>query len=145
VLRLVPFACMPSPIPRQVAWNLFARTIPSASAFPRIGGGSAPQLLTYRKVDWIGMQLKHQMVWEELVRFVYHHVAAGYKKNAPEYRLKKESGPGSRCRITCKWMQRNTNDNECEIAISLQTRQWIFHRPTQPKPVFDVLRCRSKI
>jgi hypothetical protein len=33
VLRIVHFACMPSPIPRQVGWNLFARTIPSASAF----------------------------------------------------------------------------------------------------------------
>src|SRR6266403_5727994 len=34
-----PFACMPSPIPRQVGWNLFARTIPFASAFPIIGAG----------------------------------------------------------------------------------------------------------
>src|SRR5258708_17527910 len=34
-----PFACMPSPIPRQVGWNLFARTIPLASAFPRTGAG----------------------------------------------------------------------------------------------------------
>ena len=34
-----PFACMPSPIPRQVGWNLFAHTIPSASAFPIIGAG----------------------------------------------------------------------------------------------------------
>ena len=39
MLRLVPIACMPSPIPRQVKWNLFARTIPSASAFPRLGAG----------------------------------------------------------------------------------------------------------
>ena len=39
MLRLVPIAYMPSPIPRQVAWNLFARTIPSASAFPRTGAG----------------------------------------------------------------------------------------------------------
>jgi hypothetical protein len=37
VLRLVPFAYMPSLIPRQVVWNLFARRIPSASAFPRTG------------------------------------------------------------------------------------------------------------
>src|SRR5260370_5186725 len=36
---MVPIAYMPSPIPRQVAWNLFARTIPSASAFPRTGAG----------------------------------------------------------------------------------------------------------
>jgi hypothetical protein len=36
---MVPFACMPSPIPRQVAWNLFARTIPFASAFPETGAG----------------------------------------------------------------------------------------------------------
>src|SRR6202140_1523310 len=34
-----PFASMPSPIPRQVGWNLFAHTIPSASAFPIIGAG----------------------------------------------------------------------------------------------------------
>ena len=32
---MVPIACMPSPPPRQVGWNLFARTIPSTSAFPR--------------------------------------------------------------------------------------------------------------
>ena len=32
-------ACMPSPIPRQVQWNLFAHTIPSASAFPRLRAG----------------------------------------------------------------------------------------------------------
>ena len=36
---MVPFACMPSLIPRQVAWNLFARTIPFASAFPETGAG----------------------------------------------------------------------------------------------------------
>src|SRR5712671_1754178 len=36
---MVPFACMPSPIPRQVEWNLFARTIPFASAFPRVTAG----------------------------------------------------------------------------------------------------------
>jgi hypothetical protein len=42
---MVPFACMPSPLPRQVGWNLFARTIPSASAFPRNRGGSAPASL----------------------------------------------------------------------------------------------------
>src|SRR5882724_12098914 len=30
---------MPSPIPRQVEWNLFAHTIPSASAFPRFTAG----------------------------------------------------------------------------------------------------------
>src|ERR1700730_6094853 len=42
---MVPFACMPSPIPRQVGWNLFARTIPFASAFPRNRGGSAPASL----------------------------------------------------------------------------------------------------
>jgi len=34
-----PFACMPSPIPRQVGWNLFARTLPFASAFPETGAG----------------------------------------------------------------------------------------------------------
>src|SRR5205807_7742220 len=31
--------------PRQVGWNLFARTIPFASAFPRTLGGSAPASL----------------------------------------------------------------------------------------------------
>src|SRR5271169_5922930 len=36
---MVPIAYMPSLIPRQVEWNLFARTIPSASAFPRTGAG----------------------------------------------------------------------------------------------------------
>ena len=36
---MVPIACMPSPIPRQVCWNLFAHTIPLASAFPEIGAG----------------------------------------------------------------------------------------------------------
>jgi mannose-6-phosphate isomerase-like protein (cupin superfamily) len=45
VLRVVPIAYMPSPIPRQVGWNLFARTIPFASAFPRNRGGSAPASL----------------------------------------------------------------------------------------------------
>src|SRR6266436_4075648 len=30
---------MPSPIPRQVEWNLFAHTIPCASAFPRFSAG----------------------------------------------------------------------------------------------------------
>jgi hypothetical protein len=37
--KLLPFACMPSPIPRQVGWNLFAHTIPFASAFPETGAG----------------------------------------------------------------------------------------------------------
>ena len=44
MLPLVPFACMPSLIPRQVWWNLFARTVPSASAFPRVSAG---RLLRY--------------------------------------------------------------------------------------------------
>ena len=35
---------MPSLIPRQVWWNLFARTVPSASAFPRVSAG---RLLRY--------------------------------------------------------------------------------------------------
>ena len=39
VLRLVPIAYMPSPLPRQVGWNLFAHTIPSTSAFPRLVAG----------------------------------------------------------------------------------------------------------
>ena len=33
MLQLVPFAYMPSPLPRQVRWNQFARTIPSSAAF----------------------------------------------------------------------------------------------------------------
>src|SRR6266853_3634068 len=41
----LPFAYMPSPIPRQVGWNVFARTIPFASAVPRTLGGSAPASL----------------------------------------------------------------------------------------------------
>jgi hypothetical protein len=45
---MVPIAYMPSPIPRQVGWNLFARTIPFASAFPRNRGGSAPALVFSR-------------------------------------------------------------------------------------------------
>ena len=36
---MVHFAYMPSPLPRQVKWNLFARTIPSTSAFPRLVAG----------------------------------------------------------------------------------------------------------
>jgi len=36
VLQLLPFAYMPSPLPRQVWWNAFARAVPSASAFPRL-------------------------------------------------------------------------------------------------------------
>src|ERR1019366_8165120 len=39
VLRLVPCVCMPSPLPRQVRWNRFARTLPSTSAFPRLQMG----------------------------------------------------------------------------------------------------------
>jgi len=39
VLRLVPFAYMPSPLPRQVQRNLFARTVPSSSAFPESQAG----------------------------------------------------------------------------------------------------------
>jgi hypothetical protein len=39
VLRMVHFAYMPSLIPRQVEWNLFAHTIPSTSAFPETGAG----------------------------------------------------------------------------------------------------------
>src|ERR1019366_1737701 len=39
VLRLVPCVCMPSPLPRQVRWIRFARTLPSTSAFPRLQMG----------------------------------------------------------------------------------------------------------
>src|SRR5262250_235051 len=34
VLRLVSYAYMPSPLPRQVRWSLFARLSPSPAAFP---------------------------------------------------------------------------------------------------------------
>ena len=43
---MVPIACMPSLIPRQDGWNLFARTLPFASAFPETGcavKGGGPQ------------------------------------------------------------------------------------------------------
>ena len=39
MLRLVSSACMPSPLPRQVRWSLFARTAPSSSAFPVLLAG----------------------------------------------------------------------------------------------------------
>ena len=39
VLRLIPFAYMPSPIPRQIRRNSFARTLPSSAAFPRFSAG----------------------------------------------------------------------------------------------------------
>ena len=34
VLRLLSCVCMPSSLPRQDGWKLFARTLPVASAFP---------------------------------------------------------------------------------------------------------------
>src|SRR5580704_11852086 len=34
VLRLVSSACMPSPLPRQIQWSLFARLSPWSAAFP---------------------------------------------------------------------------------------------------------------
>ena len=39
VLRLVHYVCMPSPLPRQVRWSLFARPSPSAAAFPNYTEG----------------------------------------------------------------------------------------------------------
>ncbi len=42
VLRLTPFACMPSPLPRQVRWKLVRSYIPIVFGLPRIVGGSAP-------------------------------------------------------------------------------------------------------
>jgi hypothetical protein len=39
VLPLIPIAYMPSPLPRQVRRNLFARTVPSSSAFPVLWAG----------------------------------------------------------------------------------------------------------
>ena len=42
VLRLIPFACMPSPIPRQVRWKLIRSYDPIVFGLPSIHGGSAP-------------------------------------------------------------------------------------------------------
>ena len=42
VLRLVPHACMPSPLPRQVRWKLVRSYIPIVIGLPRNSGGSAP-------------------------------------------------------------------------------------------------------
>jgi hypothetical protein len=39
VLPLIPIAYMPSPLPRQVRRNPFARTVPSSSAFPVLWAG----------------------------------------------------------------------------------------------------------
>jgi len=44
VLLLVNFAYMPSPLPRQVWWNLFARTFSINVGLPQLHGGSAPAL-----------------------------------------------------------------------------------------------------
>ena len=43
-MPLVSSACMPSPLPRQVRWNLFARTISINVGLPQLHGGSAPAL-----------------------------------------------------------------------------------------------------
>jgi hypothetical protein len=45
VLRLVSYAYMPSPLPRQVRWSLFARISPSSAAFPVTKPGRLLQLL----------------------------------------------------------------------------------------------------
>jgi hypothetical protein len=37
-----PFACMPSPLPRQVRWKLIRSYIPIVFGLPRASGGSAP-------------------------------------------------------------------------------------------------------
>lgn len=47
VLRLVPFACMPSPIPGRDRWNLFARAYPVGFGLPTSVGGSAPALYVF--------------------------------------------------------------------------------------------------
>ena len=39
MLRLIPCAYMPSPLPRQVQRNPIARTLPLTSAFPEIRAG----------------------------------------------------------------------------------------------------------
>ena len=41
---MVHFACMPSPLPRQVRWSLFARRSPSPAAFPVLQSGRLLQL-----------------------------------------------------------------------------------------------------
>ena len=44
MLPLVSSACMPSPLPRQVRWTSFARTISILVGLPQLHGGSAPAL-----------------------------------------------------------------------------------------------------
>ena len=44
MLRLVSYAYMPSPLPRQVRWSLFARPSPSSAAFPVKQSGRLLQL-----------------------------------------------------------------------------------------------------
>src|SRR6266478_4136519 len=44
VLHLVPFACMPSPLPRQVRWKLVRSCDSIVFGLPRNRGGSAPAL-----------------------------------------------------------------------------------------------------
>ena len=44
MLRLVSYAYMPSPLPRQVQWSLFARASPLSAAFPCVTVRSAPAI-----------------------------------------------------------------------------------------------------
>ena len=44
MLRLIPFTCMPSPLPRQVQWKLVRSYDSIVFGLPRISGGSAPAL-----------------------------------------------------------------------------------------------------
>jgi hypothetical protein len=44
VLRLVSSACMPSALPRQIRWSLFAGPSPSTAAFPVKKSGRLLQL-----------------------------------------------------------------------------------------------------
>ena len=44
MLLPITFAYMPSPLPRQVRWTLFARTVSIDVGLPSIHGGSAPAL-----------------------------------------------------------------------------------------------------
>src|SRR5215472_15323607 len=48
VLPLVSSACMPSPLPRQVGWTSFARTISILVGLPQLHGGSAPAVIVSR-------------------------------------------------------------------------------------------------
>ena len=47
-MPLVPYVCMPSPLPRQVRWNGFAQYCSIDFGLPQVVGGSAPALIFSR-------------------------------------------------------------------------------------------------